>query len=170
MDVAQDRGRALARVTFTVDDDRPVASSTQALIRYRVRLEHDRIPDDAGFVAAGDDTASPDEVMDLPLMGDDESVDMSALAGIVTWLSDTGIEGQLIPPEPGQVWLLDATGPVAETAMSYFVSLVISYGFLWAFGHVSPSSPLRFQVAATIVLAYVTSIGGAAGRVLVAEE
>ena len=31
-------------------------------------------------------------------------------------LSDTGIEGQLIPPEPGQVWLLDATGPVAETA------------------------------------------------------
>jgi phospholipid/cholesterol/gamma-HCH transport system substrate-binding protein len=35
VDVAQDRGRALARVTFTVDDDRPVASSTQALIRYR---------------------------------------------------------------------------------------------------------------------------------------
>ncbi len=61
-------------------------------------------------------------------------------------------------------------GPVAETAMSYFVSLVISYGFLWAFGHVSPSSPFRFQVAATVVLAYVTSIGGAAGRVLVAEE
>jgi hypothetical protein len=30
-------------------------------------------------------------------------------------LSDAGIEGQLIPPEPGQVWLLDATGPVAET-------------------------------------------------------
>ena len=30
-------------------------------------------------------------------------------------LSDAGIEGQLIPPEPGQVRLLDATGPVAET-------------------------------------------------------
>jgi hypothetical protein len=30
-------------------------------------------------------------------------------------LSDAGIEGQLIPPEPGQVWLLDATGPIAET-------------------------------------------------------
>jgi hypothetical protein len=29
-------------------------------------------------------------------------------------LSDAGIEGQLIPPEPGQVWLLDATGPVGE--------------------------------------------------------
>jgi hypothetical protein len=30
-------------------------------------------------------------------------------------LSDAGIEGQLIPPEPGTVRLLDATGPVAET-------------------------------------------------------
>jgi hypothetical protein len=31
-------------------------------------------------------------------------------------VGDAGIEGQLIPPEPGPVWLLDATGPVAETA------------------------------------------------------
>jgi hypothetical protein len=30
-------------------------------------------------------------------------------------VSDSGIEGQLIPPEPGQVRLLDASGPVAET-------------------------------------------------------
>jgi len=30
-------------------------------------------------------------------------------------VSDTGIEGQLIPPEPGKVRLLDASGPVAET-------------------------------------------------------
>ena len=30
-------------------------------------------------------------------------------------LSDAGIEGQLIPPEPGRVTLLDASGPVAET-------------------------------------------------------
>lgn len=30
-------------------------------------------------------------------------------------VSDAGIEGQLIPPEPGRVWLLDAAGPVAET-------------------------------------------------------
>jgi len=30
-------------------------------------------------------------------------------------VSDAGIEGQLIPPEPGRVVLLDATGPVAET-------------------------------------------------------
>ncbi|HUP20894.1 MAG TPA: DUF2391 family protein [Gemmatimonadota bacterium] len=60
--------------------------------------------------------------------------------------------------------------PLAESAMSYLVSLTISYGFLWAFGHVSMSTPFRFQLAATVVLAYVTSIGGAAGRVLVAEE
>ena len=30
-------------------------------------------------------------------------------------VSEAGIEGQLIPPEPGRVTLLDATGPVAET-------------------------------------------------------
>jgi len=30
-------------------------------------------------------------------------------------LSDTGVEGQLTLPEPGEVWLLDATGPIAET-------------------------------------------------------
>jgi hypothetical protein len=30
-------------------------------------------------------------------------------------LSDAGIEGQLIPPEPGTVRLLDAAGTVAET-------------------------------------------------------
>jgi hypothetical protein len=30
-------------------------------------------------------------------------------------LSDHGIEGQLIPPEPGRVRLLDATGPIAQT-------------------------------------------------------
>src|SRR4051794_11661644 len=29
-------------------------------------------------------------------------------------VSDAGIEGQLIPPEPGHVWLLDVSGPVAE--------------------------------------------------------
>jgi len=35
VEVAPGRGRALARVTFTVDEDRPVAASTRALIRYR---------------------------------------------------------------------------------------------------------------------------------------
>jgi hypothetical protein len=30
-------------------------------------------------------------------------------------LSEAGIEGQLVPPEPGHVRLLDATGPIAET-------------------------------------------------------
>lgn len=30
-------------------------------------------------------------------------------------VSDAGIEGQLIPPEPGRVRLLDASGPVSET-------------------------------------------------------
>jgi phospholipid/cholesterol/gamma-HCH transport system substrate-binding protein len=35
VDVVRGSARALARVTFTVDDDRPVPTSTRALIRYR---------------------------------------------------------------------------------------------------------------------------------------
>lgn len=30
-------------------------------------------------------------------------------------VSEAGIEGQLIPPGPGRVWLLDAAGPVTDT-------------------------------------------------------
>lgn len=59
--------------------------------------------------------------------------------------------------------------PLAESTMSYLVSLGVSYGFLWVFGHVGPSTPFQFQLAATVVLGYVTTIGAAAGRVLVAE-
>jgi uncharacterized membrane protein len=50
------------------------------------------------------------------------------------------------------------------------ISLAVSYGFLHAYGHVSVSSPLDLQLAATVVLGYVTTLGAAAGRVLVAEQ
>lgn len=59
--------------------------------------------------------------------------------------------------------------PLAETLVSYLLSLAVSYGFLLAFGHLSASTPLYYQVAAVVMLGYVTTIGGAAGRVLVAE-
>lgn len=59
--------------------------------------------------------------------------------------------------------------PLAETFTSYGISLVISLGFLYAFGHVDRSTPVDFQVAMTVILGFVTTIGGAAGRVLVAE-
>lgn len=59
--------------------------------------------------------------------------------------------------------------PLAETFTSYLIALVVSLGFLYAFGHVNGSTPLDVQLAMTVLLGYVTTIGGAAGRVLVAE-
>lgn len=59
--------------------------------------------------------------------------------------------------------------PLAETFVSYLISLAISLGFLYAFGHVSLSTPVHAQIEAMIMLGYVTTIGGSAGRVLVAE-
>jgi hypothetical protein len=53
-------------------------------------------------------------------------------------LSDAGIEGQLIPPEPGQVWLLDSTGPVAETVADE----VGCFSF-----PASPRGPIRIECA-----------------------
>ena len=57
--------------------------------------------------------------------------------------------------------------PLSETLVSYLISLGVSYGFLVAFGHVTSATPVYFQVAATVMLGYVTAIGGSAGRVLV---
>jgi putative integral membrane protein (TIGR02587 family) len=59
--------------------------------------------------------------------------------------------------------------PLAETFVSYLISLVISLGFLYAFRHVSLSTPAHAQVEAAVMLGYVTTIGGSAGRVLIAE-
>ncbi len=60
--------------------------------------------------------------------------------------------------------------PLAETFVSYLISLAVSYAFLVAFGHVTPAAtPLYFQVAATVMLGYVTTVGGSAGRVIVAQ-
>lgn len=60
--------------------------------------------------------------------------------------------------------------PLAETLVSYLISLAVSYAFLVGFGHVAASTtPLPYQVMATVMLGYVTAVGGAAGRVLVAQ-
>lgn len=59
--------------------------------------------------------------------------------------------------------------PLAETFVSYLISLVVSLGFLYAFHHVSLSTPVHVQVEAAVMLGYVTTIGGSAGRVLIAE-
>jgi putative integral membrane protein (TIGR02587 family) len=59
--------------------------------------------------------------------------------------------------------------PLAESFVSYLISLAVSYGFLHAYGHLRASTPFDVQLAMTVILGYVTTLGGAAGRVLVAE-
>lgn len=59
--------------------------------------------------------------------------------------------------------------PLSETFVSYLLSLGVSYGFLHAFDHITLATPLRYQIWATVMLGYVTTIGGSAGRVLVTE-
>lgn len=63
------------------------------------------------------------------------------------------------PPGPFQ-------SPITETALAYIVSLVISLGALYLFGHVEAGDSLATILAQTIVLAVPTSIGGAAGRLV----
>ena len=58
--------------------------------------------------------------------------------------------------------------PMAETLVTYLLSLGVSYAFLVGFGHLGPDTPIHAQVAATVMMGYVTTIGGSAGRVLVA--
>jgi uncharacterized membrane protein len=58
--------------------------------------------------------------------------------------------------------------PQAETMVSYLLSLGVSYAFLVGFGHVTLETPLYSQITATVMLGYVTTIGGSAGRILVA--
>ena len=58
--------------------------------------------------------------------------------------------------------------PYAETMVAYVLSLGISYGFLVGFGHLNPEMPFYTQVTMTVMLGYVTTIGGSAGRILVA--
>jgi putative integral membrane protein (TIGR02587 family) len=58
--------------------------------------------------------------------------------------------------------------PLAETLVTYLLSLGVSYTFLVGFGHLNPDTPIPAQIAATVMLGYVTTIGGSAGRVLVA--
>jgi putative integral membrane protein (TIGR02587 family) len=58
--------------------------------------------------------------------------------------------------------------PFAETLVSYVLSLGVSYAFLAGFGHLTPETPFYTQITTTVMLGYVTTIGGSAGRVLVA--
>jgi putative integral membrane protein (TIGR02587 family) len=56
--------------------------------------------------------------------------------------------------------------PVTETALSYLVSLVVAAIVLYLFAQVTADDPPRTIAARTIVLALPTSLGGAAGRLV----
>jgi putative integral membrane protein (TIGR02587 family) len=57
--------------------------------------------------------------------------------------------------------------PFTETMLAYLVSLVVAFGLLYLFDQVTLGEPAMSIVEQTLVLAVPTTIGGAAGRLVV---
>jgi putative integral membrane protein (TIGR02587 family) len=57
--------------------------------------------------------------------------------------------------------------PLTETVLAYTVSLVVALGTLMIFSQVSLGDPLPDIVSKTVILGLPTSLGGAAGRLLI---
>lgn len=53
-----------------------------------------------------------------------------------------------------------------EAAVAYVVAVLVSMLLLWVFGYGTPADPLSVWLPQTIVLAYATTLGGAAGRLV----
>lgn len=53
-----------------------------------------------------------------------------------------------------------------EALIAYLVAFLISMLLLWVFGYGTPTDPLEVWLPQTIVLAYATTLGGAAGRLV----
>ena len=53
-----------------------------------------------------------------------------------------------------------------EALIAYIVSFLLSMAFLWVFGYGTPTDPIEVWLPQTIVLAYATTLGGAAGRLI----
>ncbi|WP_265530160.1 DUF2391 family protein [Sphingomicrobium marinum] len=53
-----------------------------------------------------------------------------------------------------------------ETIISYLMSFLISLLLLWVFGYGTPLDPLEVWLPQAIALAYATTLGGAAGRLI----
>lgn len=58
------------------------------------------------------------------------------------------------------------TTPLLEAAVAYVIAVVVSALLLWLFGYGTPLDPLEQWLPQVIALAYATSIGGAAGRLV----
>ena len=57
--------------------------------------------------------------------------------------------------------------PLTETVLAYLVSLGVSLGTLYLFGHAEAGAPLGKVLGMTLVLGMPTAIGGAAGRLVI---
>jgi putative integral membrane protein (TIGR02587 family) len=57
--------------------------------------------------------------------------------------------------------------PLTETILAYVVSLLVSLVVLWLFDQVETGDPVRTVFEQTLVLAVPTTVGGAAGRLVV---
>ncbi|MBW0145358.1 DUF2391 family protein [Sphingomicrobium clamense] len=53
-----------------------------------------------------------------------------------------------------------------EALIAYLVAFLISMLLLWVFGYGTPTDPLEVWLPQTIALAYATTLGGAAGRLI----
>lgn len=53
-----------------------------------------------------------------------------------------------------------------EALISYIVAFLVSMLLLWVFGYGTPQDPIEVWLPQTIVLAYATTLGGAAGRLV----
>lgn len=57
--------------------------------------------------------------------------------------------------------------PIAETTLAYIVSLLVAFASLYLFGQVSLGDPPLSIIEQSIVLAVPTTVGGAAGRLVI---
>ena len=65
-------------------------------------------------------------------------------------------------PDAGEIM-----GPQwAETVICYALSLLVSAVLLWMFGYLTPSTPPAMALPWVVVLGYATTLGGAAGRLV----
>ncbi|RZV33851.1 MAG: DUF2391 family protein [Sphingomonadaceae bacterium] len=56
--------------------------------------------------------------------------------------------------------------PYIETSFSYALALLVSFALLWAFGYIGWSDPPTVWIPLVVTMAYATTLGGAAGRLI----
>ena len=123
----------------------------------------------AGGIVVGFSIAPTEEV---PLLaGELDYLHKLALIGLTLVVTYGIVFASGFDPEHAGEAGRQSTGifqhPITETAMSYIVSLLVALVTLFLLDQIAPGDPVTAIVAQTLVLGFVTSIGGAAGRVII---